>query len=50
MPETTPTPPFYCKMLCSLNANNSQVFYKPNSLSWSIGSTVKNSRAVARRT
>jgi len=41
---------FFCNMLCSVYSNNSLVFYKPNSLSASIGSTVRNSRAVARRT
>ena len=40
---------FFCKMLCSLYSNNT-VFYKPNTLSTSIGSTVRNYRAVARRT
>ena len=46
----TQNPTFFCKMLCSVYSNNSLAFYKPNSLSWSIGSTVRNSRAVARRT
>ena len=43
-------PQFFCKMLCSIYSNNSMAFYKANSLSWSIGSTVRNSRAVSRRT
>ncbi len=42
--------PFYSSLLRSLYANNSLVYYKPNSLSWSIGSTVKNSHAVSKRT
>jgi len=40
--------PFY-RMIGSMFSNNS-VNYKPHSLSASIGSTVRNSRAVARRT
>ena len=43
-------PPFYSSLLRSLYSNNSLVFYKPHSVSWSIGSTVRNSGAVARRT
>lgn len=43
-------PPFFCKMLCSVYSNNSLAYYKPHSLAASIGSTVRNSRAVARRT
>lgn len=40
----------YSKMVRSLFSDNSRVYYKPNSLSWTIGSTVRNSRAVSKRT
>jgi hypothetical protein len=34
-----------------VNSNNSLIFYKPGSLgSRNVGSTVRNSRAIARRT
>ena len=42
--------PFFSSLLRSLYSDNSRVFYKSNSLSWSIGSTVRNSRAVSKRT
>jgi hypothetical protein len=41
---------FYNSLLYSLYTDNARVFYKPNSLAWSIGSTVRNSRAVSKRT
>lgn len=44
------TLPFYSSLLRSLYTNNAQVYYKKGSLSWSIGSTVRNSRAVRKRT
>jgi hypothetical protein len=47
-PTKPPTQLFY-RMVGSLYSDNTK-FYKPNSLSSSIGSTVRNSRAVARRT
>ncbi len=40
---------FFCNMLCSVYSDNTK-FYKPHTLAASIGSTVRNSRAVARRT
>ena len=43
-------PPTFFRMVQSLYSDNSRVYYKPNSLSWSSGSTVRNSRAKARRT
>jgi len=51
-PATPPAPvnTFYSSLLWGLYSDNSRVFYKPNSLSWSIGSTVRNSRAVSKRT
>jgi len=51
VPSPPPPPsnqPFY-RMVSSVFSNNT-VNYKPHSLSASIGSTVRNSRAVARRT
>ena len=46
-----PAPPTrFFRMVQSLYSDNSRVYYKPNSLSWSSGSTVRNSRAKARRT
>ena len=50
-PPPPPTPanqPFY-RMVGSANSDNT-VFYKSHSLAASIGSTVRNSRAVSRRT
>ena len=47
-PSGPPIP--YSQMVQSLFANNTRVYYKPNSLAWSIGSTVRNSRAVSKRT
>jgi hypothetical protein len=41
---------FYNSLLWSLYSDNSRVFYKSNSLSSSIGSTVRNARAVSKRT
>jgi surface protein len=48
-PPPAPPAPFY-GMVQSLYSDNSLVYYKPHSLSASIGSTVRNSRAVAKRT
>ncbi len=46
----SPTKPFMSSLLLPLYANNSQVYYKTHSLAWSIGSTVRNSSAVSKRT
>ncbi len=48
---TIPTnKPFYSSLLLPLYTNNAQVYYKKGTLSWSIGSTVRNSGAVSKRT
>jgi hypothetical protein len=50
-PPSPPSPPpsYFSRMVGSLYSDNTK-FYKAHSLSASIGSTVRNSRAVARRT
>ena len=51
MPQTQPNGRnFASSLLRSLYANNAQVYYKPHSLSSSIGHTVSNARAVSKRT
>ena len=51
MPNSPPVyKPFYSSLLLPLFANNAQVYYKKGTLSWSIGSTVRNSGAVRKRT
>jgi hypothetical protein len=49
-PPPTPSPQPFFRMVGSVNSDNSRVYYKPHSLSWSVGSTVRNSRAVSKRT
>jgi len=52
-PPTPPAPPvntFFNNLVRSLYTDNAQVYYKPHSLSRSIGNTVRNARAVSKRT
>ena len=50
-PYISPPPPPPPRFLMrSLFTNNAQVYYKPHSLSRSIGNTVRNARAVSKRT